>query len=393
MINSHNPPPIISKDQPAGLYVHIPFCLAKCLYCDFYSTADLSFKTEFIDALVGEMEMRGSDGLEFDSLYIGGGTPSVLEGEEIRRIIEAARRRFCILADAEITLEANPGTLGPDTLSACRDAGANRINIGVQSFRDKNLEFLGRIHTGRDAALALETARNSGFTNIGADLVYGLPEQIREDWLRDLAQVVEFGPEHLSCYMLTYEPGTPLNISRLDSRFRPLPDDQVGDLFETARTFLSRSGYHQYEISNFARSSSEGPEAFRSRHNQKYWSHAPYTGLGPSAHSFDGKQRQWNVSSVKQYIAHLSSGRLPVAEKESLSREQLMMEAVFLGLRQTRGISVDEFDRNHGVRFKTKFGEALNTLEGKGYIELTENRCALTSRGMLFLDSIVAMLL
>ena len=240
--------------------------------------------------------------------------------------------------------------------------------------------------------LALEAARNAGFANIGVDLVYGLPGQTRESWRRDLAQAVEFNPAHLSCYMLTYEPGTLLDKSRLDNRFRPLSDDRAGDLFEATRMFLSRSGYTQYEISNFARSSGAASEPFRSRHNQKYWSHVPYIGLGPSAHSFNGAQRYWNIVSVKAYVEHLASGRLPMAEKETLSREQLIMETVYLGLRQTQGVFVDEFDRNFGVSFRSMFGGILKTLEGKGYIELTENRCALTPRGMLFMDSIVAML-
>lgn len=387
------PPDSGPETKPAGLYIHIPFCLRKCPYCDFFSITDLSSATAFIDALISEMAVTGNGGFEFDTLYVGGGTPTVLPPQGIHRIVAAAHRTFTILPDAEITLEANPGTLTGEGLRIYRDSGANRINIGVQSFLDANLDFLGRIHTGKEAEVAIAAARHAGFRNVGIDLIYGLPGQTREAWLRDLRRAAEFEPEHLSCYMLTCEPGTPLDRRRLDGRFRPLPDDRVGDLFETARVFLAAHGYVQYEISNYARSTSEGFSPFTSRHNRKYWSHAPYIGLGPSAHSFDGRRRYWNIADVKQYIECVAGGRSAVAEKEELSREQRMMESVYLGCRQTSGISIEAFNRSFDADFKVMFGEALTILEEKGYVEFVQNRCSLTPRGMLFLDSIVTMLI
>ena len=380
-----------SSTQPAGIYIHIPFCIRKCPYCDFYSTIDVSLQSEFLDALTREMQLTRNDALRFDTLYIGGGTPSVLDAGSIGRIIESTRSQFHILSNAEITVEVNPGTVNPHKLKDYIDSGVNRINIGVQSFQDANLNFLGRLHTGKSAKLAVKQAQNTGFNNIGLDLVFGLPGQTRTDWLLDLRQAVELEPAHLSCYILSYEPETPMDRDRKAGRFQPLPEQRVSDLFETTLAFLSNHGYHQYEISNFARSIPGDSEPFRSRHNQKYWSFVPYIGLGPSAHSFFGKTRYWNHRNTGKYIKNLEAGRLAVAEKEGLNREQLMMEAIYLGLRQTQGIFIDAFNKQFGISFKDTFEEMTTHLEGKGLIRLSQNRCALTSKGMLLLDSIASM--
>ena len=380
----------------AGLYVHIPFCINKCPYCDFYSITDLSLKSEFVGALMHEMQLTRNNALRFDTLYMGGGTPSLLDAKNISLIIENAHQSYEILANAEITLEVNPGTITTEQLEAYRQSGVNRINIGVQSFDQANLHFLGRIHTSTDANLAVKWTREAGFENIGLDLIYGLPEQTIESWILDLRHAVEAEPQHLSCYMLTCEPGTPLDNNRQEGRFHPLSERRVKELFETTLSFLSAHGYVQYEISNFALASSDrfgtqNSEHNQSRHNQKYWSFVPYIGLGPSAHSFLEPHRCWNHPSVKKYIHKLESGRLPLEGKETLSLEQLMIEAVYLGLRQTKGISVDAFDKKFGVSFKAMFGEITTGLEEKGLIKYSQNRCALTPRGMLLLDSISSM--
>ena len=380
----------------AGLYVHIPFCINKCPYCDFYSITDLSLKSEFIGALMQEMQLTRNDALQFDTLYMGGGTPSVLDAKNIGQIIENAHQSYEILDNAEITLEVNPGTITAEQLEAYRHTGVNRIIIGVQSFNQANLHFLGRIHTSTDANLAVKWTREAGFENIGLDLIYGLPEQTIKSWLLDLRHAVEAEPQHLSCYMLTCEPGTPLDKNRQEGLFQPLSERQVSELFETTLSFLSSHGYVQYEISSFAlarsdRISTENSEPNQSRHNQKYWSFVPYIGLGPSAHSFIELQRCWNHPSVKKYVHKLAKGRLPLEGKETLSLKQLMIETVYLGLRQTKGISVDDFDKKFGVSFKAMFGEITTSLEEKGLIKYYQNRCALTPRGMLFLDSIAAM--
>jgi len=337
------------------------------------------------------MQLSRNDALQFDTLYIGGGTPSVLDERSVGRIIESARTQFSILSNAEITVEVNPGTVNPHKLKDYMDSGVNRINIGVQSFQDANLDFLGRIHTGKAAKSAMKQAQNIGFDNIGLDLVFGLPGQTREDWLCDLRQAVELAPAHLSCYILSYEPKTPMDRDRKAGRFQPLPEQRVSDLFETTLAYLGNHGYNQYEISNFAGSISGDTESCRSRHNQKYWSFVPYIGLGPSAHSFYEKTRYWNHRDTGKYIKNLAAGRLALAEKETLSREQLMMEAVYIGLRQTRGIFIDTFDQRFNISFKETYNELITLLEQKGLIKLSQNRCVLTPRGMLLLDSIAAM--
>lgn len=344
-----------------------------------------------------EMNLKSGFALTFDSLYIGGGTPSIFGAETIGRIIAAAHRSFNILKDAEITLEVNPDTITPQTLEGFRRAGVNRINIGVQSFNPENLNFLGRIHSRSDADLAGRWAREAGFENIGLDLIYGIPVQAKKSWIADLERALRFEPEHLSCYMLTYEPGTPMDASRQKGRFHPLNDDKIRDLFTSTIEFLAARGYAQYEVSNFARIDSDstekpGFEQNRSRHNRKYWLFAPYLGLGPSAHSFKETERSWNQPDVPDYINELAAGRLPPSGRETLSRSQLMMESICLGLRQTEGINIDAFEEKFGVNFHQRFIETLRGLEKRGLIGTSQSRCALTRKGMLFLDSIVSLL-
>jgi len=332
----------------------------------------------------------------FGTLYIGGGTPSVLNIKIIDNIIKTAHQCFNILSDAEITIEVNPGTVTIEQLKGYRQAGVNRINIGVQSFNSANLDFIERTHSVKEAQMAIKLAQKAGYENIGLDLIYGIPDQTTSSWLKDLHSAVDFHPQHLSCYMLSFEPGTPMHKDLQNRVFNPLPEHSVCELFETTRSFLNANGYVQYETSNFAHevidaSGIKSPQSNISRHNVKYWNFSPYIGLGPSAHSFIEPQRFWNHSNVRKYIQELSTGRLPRAGKESLSREQLMIEAVYLGLRQTKGIVVDAFDKKFGVNFKAMFTGVITDLEQKGLVKMSQNRCALTSKGMLYIDSIAAM--
>ncbi len=372
----------------AGIYVHIPFCIKKCPYCDFYSITDQSLKQLFIEALIREMQMVSSPSLVCDTLYFGGGTPSVFKAKNIERIIENAYRLFNFLHDTEITIEVNPGTVKREHLTGYKSVGINRINIGGQSFNDEILNFLGRIHSSNDADLTIRGARKAGFDNIGIDLIYGIPGQTKKMWLSDLQSAIEFEPEHLSCYMLTYEKGTPLDRERRQGRFKPVADSLLAELFETTMEYLTAHGYVQYEISNFAKNASR-----ISRHNFKYWSFSPYLGFGPSAHSFIEPRRYWNCRSVKKYIENIKEGRVPIEEKELLSKEQRMMEMIYLGLRKTDGIDIDAIDENLGINFRQIFAEKIKQLEEDGYIHqiMPENRYALSRKGMLFLDSIASM--
>ena len=380
----------LTNSQNAGLYIHIPFCARKCPYCDFFSVTDLALKPIFLKALIDEMKLVSAQGLCFDTLYIGGGTPSVYDHHDIGRIVSAVLQNFDFQPASEISIEVNPGTVSLEQLNGFRKAGINRINIGVQSFSQKNLDFLGRIHSANEARSAITEAQQAGLIDIGLDLIYGLPDQSNSDWLADLNQAVECDPNHISCYMLTYEQGTPLYNSREGGRVQPLNEDNVRTLFETTIDFLEDHDYFQYEISNFARIRNNGKPNI-SRHNLKYWTLVPYIGLGPSAHSFIQPQRYWNVSNVDSYIEAIESGQLPVAEREVLSKEQQIIEAIYLGLRMTAGIDLIGFKAKYGIDFIKAFEEVITDLAQRNYIAVNNNRCALTRRGRAYLDSITAM--
>jgi oxygen-independent coproporphyrinogen-3 oxidase len=377
--------------NPAGLYVHIPFCLRKCCYCDFYSISDFSQTSGFLAALKREMQMNSGTSLVFDTIYIGGGTPSVLPPEAIGQIIETAGRYFSIASDAEKTLEVNPGTVTLENLSEYRKFGVNRLNIGVQSFNDNNLRFLGRIHSGRDARLSVEWAHRAGFDNIGLDLIFGLPGQDKINWLSDLTQAGNLEPEHLSCYMLTCESGTPLDREVKTGRIHLAAEGRVLDLFDTAIHFLTNHDFLHYEVSNFARMAGPNHEPRTSRHNLKYWSFAPYIGLGPSAHSFIEPERYWNHRSVATYVRQIEAGKSATAEIERLTKEQMMIEAIYLGFRTTRGIDLDMFKARFDISFSQTFDKTIAELETRGMIKLSERHCALTRTGLPFLDSIASM--
>jgi len=379
-------------EQPGGIYIHVPFCVRKCPYCDFYSSVELAGVPVFIEALKREMDLAGGTDQEFDTLYIGGGTPSVLEAKGINEIIENVYKNFTIRGDAETTLEVNPGTISRQSLAQCRRAGINRLNIGVQSFQGDNLQFLGRIHSVAEALVSIEWARQAGFDNIGLDLIYGLPGQDKKNWLADLTRALETQPEHLACYILTCESGTPLSRDVNSGRIQWPQDGTVRELFDTTIDFLTTHGFVQYEISNFARKMNNGSEPRHSRHNQKYWSLAPYIGFGPSAHSFIAPQRYWNHRSIDNYVRQLKAGQLPIAEKEKLTREQMIIEAIYLGLRTSSGIDLDKFEQMFAMKFAEIFERKISELAKGDFIIITPTHCALTPRGMAYLDSIAAML-
>jgi len=378
----------LTNCEPSGIYIHIPFCIKKCPYCDFYSVTDLSLQDAFVRALKLEISMNRQPDMVFDTVYLGGGTPSVLSPDAVGQLLESVHNTFCITKDAEITLEVNPGTVNGKKLADLRHAGINRLNIGVQSFQDKNLKFLGRIHSASDASRIIDYAREACFENIGLDLIYGLPDQSDVSWRSDLRRAMDIEPEHLSCYMLTYESGTPLDNFRKQGIIHPLPETQSATLFETTMKVADDSGYEHYEISNYARF-----PAARSRHNQKYWAFIPYLGFGPSAHSYSGNRRYWNHRSISDYLSDIDRGKRPIESEEFLNREQQIMETLYLGLRKIEGIDIPAFDRKYGVRFSMLYGKVITHLNQIGCIEIDSSRCRLTRKGMLFLDSIAAMLI
>jgi coproporphyrinogen III oxidase-like Fe-S oxidoreductase len=411
-----------SKALP-GLYVHIPFCIRKCGYCSFYSLTDLSLIPAFLDALRREAALYQDwiAGRCFDTLYLGGGTPSVLAAADLERLIGDLGEAFTIASGTEITVEANPGDITAGWLTALHRAGVNRLNLGCQSFDDKTLAQLGRRHTAQEALRTFALAREAGFTNLGLDLIYGLPlpadeararessffNRIKDShlsgndregllfkgheavpaamdrWLASLETAVRLAPEHLSCYELSVEAGTPLAGTMRREGLR-LPDEaQRARSFHDTSAFLTQAGYLHYEVSNFARS-----EPFRARHNAKYWDHTPYLGLGPAAHSFDGRTRCWNHQSVEAYLVDLAIGSLPEAGSERLSDEQLRLEALFLGFRTREGIDLMRLRKRHGRDLLTEKAAMIEKLVAEGLLEIRSGRLRPTTAGLAVADSL-----
>jgi oxygen-independent coproporphyrinogen-3 oxidase len=376
--------PFVST-EPAGIYLHVPFCRKKCRYCDFYSVNDSARIPAFVDAVLAEMVLA-APGFPFpcDTLYFGGGTPSLLSPADVARLIAGVQAHFDFSPDAEITLEANPGTVTPESLAAYRRAGINRLSLGIQSFDADQLLRLGRIHSPEEALAAYRDARKAGFSNIGIDLIYGLPGQTGADWRRDLDRAAALEPEHISAYLLTWAPGTPLRRDRRRGRVQPPSEETAARLFDLTFETLADLGYPAYEISNFARA----PE-FQSLHNKKYWTHAPYLGLGPAAHGFRPPERSWNPPSVRTYIAALKADRLPAAGRETLGPVELATESVYLGLRQTEGIDTAQWRERFGNDFDKIFRDPLKLFQEEGWMESSGRRRRLTRRGRRRMDGIV----
>ena len=382
-----------SSSVPAGIYLHVPFCRTKCRYCDFYSVTRLDRIEAFLHALLVELGLGRQPDLYVDTVYFGGGTPSILTPRQIERLLDAVLANFSVSSDTEVTMEANPGTVNRGQLADLRRAGVNRLNIGLQSIDDRTLDFLGRIHSAQAGVDAYHQARTAGFDNVGLDLIYAIPGQRVGAWKRELAQVADWCPDHLSCYTLTIEPGTPLARQVEKGRIQPLDEQTAGDLFLATADVLEAHGYHHYEISNFARRTDEDTIDRRSRHNRKYWNFAPYLGFGPSAHSFVEPARWWNHANLDNYLSALVSGSLPVAGREILSREQQMIEFIYLGLRQTAGVDLEDFAVRFGSERLAKLEPQLTQLHQEGLIERSAVRVRLTRQGMRFLDSVVGRLL
>ena len=371
-------------EKPAlGLYIHIPFCKAKCAYCDFYSLAHSEEKMDaYTAALLRHLEEVAprAAGMQVDTVYFGGGTPSYLGTARLIRILQTVQRRYDVTRDAEITLEANPDSAGDwRALRKLRRAGFNRLSLGVQSTDDELLRRIGRVHTYEQVQQAVTAARKAKLTNLSLDLIYGLPGQTMEDWQRTLAGAVALGPEHLSCYGLKLEEGTPLWQQR---QALTLPDDDAqADMYLYTVAALSEAGYGQYEISNFARAGRE------SRHNLKYWRMQEYAGFGPGAHSDFGGVRYGYVRDLDAYIA----GRLVLAEAETDGTLARDFEYVMLSLRTAEGIDRRTFENRYRQRF-----EAMERLfvqyEQAGLAQRTEGGWRLTPRGFLVSNSIIVAL-
>ncbi|MDZ7293905.1 MAG: radical SAM family heme chaperone HemW [candidate division KSB1 bacterium] len=323
----------------AGLYVHVPFCVRKCPYCDFYSVPlDHELQGQYLQALEHEIALYAGDpqfgSLRFVSLYFGGGTPSLLQPAQVASVIGAVKSHFSLTPDAETSLEANPATLSGSDLVELRAAGVNRVSLGVQSLQSKELRTLGRIHSTKEAAESFCSAREAGFDNLGVDLIFGIPGQTPRTWERTLREVLRWRPEHVSTYALTIEPQTPLAREVARGAIAPVSAETERRMYLFAHELLTAHGYEHYEISNYAL------PGRRCRHNELYWKRHPYLGLGPSAHSFVGNRRWWNHKDLGVYCQALAQRTLPVAGSELLSPEQQHLETLMLSLRTAEGLDM-----------------------------------------------------
>jgi putative oxygen-independent coproporphyrinogen III oxidase len=362
-----------------SLYIHFPFCVRKCLYCDFNSVAGSAVTpAEYAAAVVTEMERRAATlpgPATAPTLYFGGGTPSLMAPGDVGGVIDAAARLYGLTADAEITLEANPGTVTPETLAGHRAAGVNRLSLGVQSFDDALLVRLGRVHTAAQAKEAFAAARRAGFANIGIDLIHSLPGEELPLWRRDLETLAALGPEHVSAYPLAVEEGTP--FARMEEGGElPLPaEEEAAAMFALTGEFLAGHGFEQYEIANYAR------PGRRSGHNRVYWRRGNYLGFGAGAHSFlraPGCGRRWHApAGVGEWLAAVRGNDLPEEEVHELSRQEAMGEFLFLGLRLLEGVDGDRFRQEFGVAIEAAFPEETADLLAAGLLERDGERLRL----------------
>ncbi len=366
-----------------GLYLHIPFCSAICNYCNFNrGLFESGLKDRYLDAL--EREIRGAATREpADTIFFGGGTPSLLEPAEIGRLIGACRESFAVPEDAEITLETNPETSSLDRMEQFRAAGVNRVSFGVQSFREDELKRLGRIHSVSRAREAVREARAAGIANISLDLMMWLPQQTQEQWRESVESLIDVGPEHASLYLLELYPNAPLKEDMARSGWSLAPDDDAAEMYLWSMDRLDRAGYHQYEISNVARAGRE------SRHNLKYWRDGEWLGFGCGAHSTRAGVRWKNVSSTEDYVARVGGGAPLRVEERRLSAREQAEEAVFTGLRLAEGVELSAVLDRYAVDVRAQYGEALAPFLAERLVILDGDRLRLSRGGMLLANEIL----
>ncbi|MEE9613898.1 MAG: radical SAM family heme chaperone HemW [Thermodesulfobacteriota bacterium] len=370
-----------------GVYVHIPFCARKCPYCDFNSVESPSPpERKYSECVLRELsqliEKEGLSGAGLESVYLGGGTPSLFSAGAVARLISGITGRFTPFEDIEVTLEANPDTVTEEKLAGFRSAGVTRLSLGVQSLNDRELEALGRSHDARAAKEAFDSARRAGFENVGVDLIFGVPGQDQKSWEATLTEVIEMRPEHLSIYGLTLEEGTPMHEARTSGKIKLPADDETTEMYRSAIGLLKAAGYDHYEISNFSL------PGLSSRHNMRYWQGGDYLGLGAGAHSYLDRpgwgRRWWNERKIERYMARVEETGSPEAGGEELKKEEAAAESMMLGLRTSVGVNAAAFTDRFGfpphraLDFERFEKEGLIRYEGKG------KNLSLTEKGMLF---------
>jgi len=364
----------------AGIYIHIPFCKQACSYCNFHFSTSLRRKNELVAALLSELELRRAylPDEPVDTIYFGGGTPSLLHPEDIQQQIEKIVSRYKVARGAEITIETNPDDITDEKLVAWRKIGITRLSIGIQSFFDEDLRWMNRAHSAAEATAGLEMARNY-FENISADVIYGLPLLTNEKWIQNIDKMIGYKIPHLSCYALTVEPKTPLHKMIREGLSEDTDPDRQSEQFLMLMQRMSEAGYEHYEISNFSK------PGFRSRHNSSYWKGEKYLGVGPSAHSYNGGERQWNIANNNVYIDSIAKSVIP-SEKELLAPIQKLNERIMTSLRTIEGLDLNSFEQPVAIELKTR---------SKKYVERSlmieeDNHLKLTREGKLFADGIAA---
>lgn len=374
--------------EKLGIYIHIPFCVKKCAYCDFYSLCDLSLQTNYVNALISQIASFRAEAKNriVDTIYIGGGTPSILSGEQILRILKTVRKTFKVSEDAEITLEANPGTLNPEKLVAYHEAGINRLSIGLQSANPAELSMLGRIHTKEEFERSFLLARLEGFQNINVDIMYALPGQTEQTLSETLDYVIGFDPDHISFYGLTIEPETPFGRNKEIEALLPGEDVQV-EMYLKSIDKLEGAGFFQYEISNFSK------PGFECHHNMRYWKLEEYLGFGPAAHSFFDGMRYSYGKSIRNFITTPCQRNKLLDSQEFSTNEEEALEFVMLGFRLRSGIDITEYGERFGEDFEAQYGERMQPFIEKEYIMKTKNGYRLSRRGFLISNYILSEIL
>ena len=368
---------------PAGLYIHIPFCRSRCSYCDFATGLyESGLAGRYVRALCAEISGSTVEAAPIDTIYFGGGTPSLLDGAQLNQILLAVRDKFDADPASEITLEINPGSITVERLREFRGLGINRASFGAQTFDDPELAKLGRSHTAADARRTFRDLRAAGFDNVSFDLIAGLPGQTLAGWQRNVDEALELAPEHLSFYLLEIHSGTPL-AQHIARGLQPVPDEDLAAvMYEWMLERASSAGYEHYEISNLCR------PGFQSRHNTKYWTGAPYFGFGCSAHSYDGARQRWsNHRDMLKYVESVEHGFSPISEKQILTEGDVRAEALFLGLRLMRGVNLRQYREAFGVDLLAEHAIELERFQAAGLVELNED-LRLTRNGALLSNEV-----
>jgi len=368
----------------AGIYIHIPFCKKKCHYCNFYSTPSVKRKDELIQSLHKELILQKQyPGETIGTIYFGGGTPSLLSGDEIKRLTDTVYANYQIENNPEVTFEVNPDDISIQKIRELKTTAINRISIGVQSFFQQDLNYLNRIHSPEQAEYAVKALQDAGFENMSIDLIYGIPTLGLENWKKNLLKAVEMQVPHISAYAITVEPNTNLDVLIRHEKRQPVSDTETAQQFRFVMDFLRGKNYLHYEISNFCQ------PGFESKHNKSYWENIPYLGIGPSAHSFNNVSRQWNCSNLNEYIAAIMDNYIS-CETEILTLNQKYNEYVMMSFRTSSGVSFQKLKSLFGEEYLTIFQGILKNYKNSDRLALSDDVTSLTDEGKLFADSIIA---